>query len=230
MREEETTDSSEESNVESYSDNDGSLNFEYPKSWGKVSKSSINAGSSVAKGIKYSFSNFPGDENFSKFNYLSIYNESDYKASNSNATSAYNYLSAVYDNKSVQNLTTPDRETNLFGANIAKKSNVTYVASNSGNIRGVYFFMRDGNGYGADLSLNAALLNDDGKVAGLTLFLWSNKQKELENELNQIQESGKTSQLQNWDKKMDDFMNSQAETTFDIEINQVEDLIGSLSY
>lgn len=218
-------------NLETYSDTENNLSFQYPDNWGEIEKETVLPLTTGRAGhLKYSFSVFPGDKEFSDHNYIALYNKNDYQASNDNSESAYSYLKSVYTKETTQGLDAPDRETNLFGKNIAKKSNMSYVSSDLGDVRGVYFFMRDGNGHGTDLSLNASLLNDDNQPLGITLYVWSETQKELQSELDQIQNSGNISELPTWDKKMDDLMNEQATIIFASEIKQLENLIRSLSY
>lgn len=232
-----TSDSQEIENFElkSYTDSDNNLSFAYPESWGEVTKETISSTnnetvSGSAEYIGYSFSSFPGDKEFSQQNYLGLYQEKDYKESNDEANQAYSYLKSVYENESIQNLELPSKEVNLFGKNIAKKSQANYISSDENDARGVYFLMRDGNGYGTDISLNAALLNNEGRILGATLYVWSQEQKELQTELNQLQSSGSSAELEAWDTKMDLFLSQQATTIFATEIDQLKNLIGSLSY
>ncbi len=221
----------ESSNLRTYTDIDEGLSFEYPKSWGRVTKNE-NPAIDVrhAENITYLFSDFPGDDDFSGYNKLELISKNDYISSNDSAQRAYNFLSSVYSNQTIEGSDLSVTEANLFGANIARKSDMKYISSDSGEIRGVYFFMRDGNGFGPDLSLNTALLNDEDELLGITLYLWSDNQEELEDDLETAAESGETSDYQAWDKKMDYFMNNQAATVFNKEVSQLKELVGSLNY
>jgi hypothetical protein len=83
--------------------------------------------------------------------------------------------------------------------------------------------MRDGQDYWPDFSYNAVLLNPEGNIIHVKLFIWSPEQEALGKELD-----APGSKIGEWDKKVDDIMNNQAFLIFKKEIEEVKQIVNTL--
>jgi len=220
-----------------YMDMDGSLSFSYPNKYGDITKI-INEQQDAyfrgPKSVQYNFSSFPGDKNFNNFNYIELVKKEDFislvdKGCCKSYQDTYSFLNNVYSKKSVEGFSPPVRNGYFFGNNIAKKSKMTYVESKNGNIRGVSFFMRDGNGYGPNLQYVIAALDDKGNIITIRLFLWSNEQMKLQEELDKALKDSRDA-LSKWDNKMDDFLYIGASSVFLNQSKEVNQILSTFKF
>lgn len=226
-------------NWKTYSDPENLITFSYPKRYGSVAKKVEQEFSEPSpgvrpKGIQYSFTSFPGQKDYN-FNYIETIKKEDFtslqdKQCCESYKQTYTLLQNVYLKKSAEGLGLVERNGYFFGANIARKSKMTYIQSGDSALRGIYFFIRDGNGFGPDLQYRVIALDPKGNIVSLRLFLWSKEQQRLSEELDEISRSYVVDPLRIWDAKMDDLLYNQAESVFTQEINESKQILSTFRF
>lgn len=228
-----------------YQDQKTNLSFYYPSRYGIIAKKEFSqSGNTDFHLTDLHFSGNPYSDLDENYNSLTIYPpQKDFDKEK------YTFFNGIFSqdkiiewfelaNPELAQHQLPNESQKELIRRLRRQSKKTYIESEvvPVTIRGIYYFIRSGNGVNAEANLRFDLLTEEGNVININLNLWSNEQSILEQQLNTIFKTkfGHTGlswdeeEFNKWENNMNDFVQQKAFSVFKKELEEMKILVESL--